>query len=173
MRKAMKFNLSHTDTYTIVDQNYLSIEDGGGMACDNCNKVITNIVTVENQDGKRFDIGNDCAKTLTSLHESDIKRSEVKINEFKRFYKKLKELVKYNNQHRSSFIYIEKTGRASLYTAITKAYNGDKFITIKYEGFSIVANKLAETFKKYVWTKQDILNFHPDFENEYHYKNYL
>jgi len=90
-----QFKLSHAHTYDIIDYNYLSLFEGGGCPCDNCGKLITNMVTVACGDGKKYVIGTDCAKTLSGLNKDLLKQTETHIGAIKRFYKKLSDLVKY------------------------------------------------------------------------------
>lgn len=66
MKTAIQRALPHNDTYKYISSTYISLVDGG-CTCDNCGKLIANLVTVENGSGKRFVIGSDCAETLTSL----------------------------------------------------------------------------------------------------------
>lgn len=44
---ANKYNLPHDTKYKVISSNYLSLENGGGTQCDNCNKIITTTVQVE------------------------------------------------------------------------------------------------------------------------------
>ena len=53
-----------TDKYKVHSFSYVSLIDGGGTCCENCGKLITNMVTVENQNGNKFVVGSDCAETL-------------------------------------------------------------------------------------------------------------
>lgn len=46
---AKRFNLPIDDNYTIVDSYYTGpMTDGGGIICDNCSKLITNVVVLKN-----------------------------------------------------------------------------------------------------------------------------
>mgnify|MGYP000057622745 FL=1 len=54
-----------TDTYKVHSFSYVSLIDGQGTCCENCGKLISNMVTLENQKGEKFVVGNDCADTLT------------------------------------------------------------------------------------------------------------
>lgn len=55
--------------YKLINSSYVSIMDGGGCCCDNCGRVIANIVTVQHESGKRFIIGVDCAETILGKKE--------------------------------------------------------------------------------------------------------
>jgi hypothetical protein len=52
--------------YRYVSSTYISIMDGMGCTCDNCGRLIANMVTVESDTSKKYIIGQDCAKTLFS-----------------------------------------------------------------------------------------------------------
>jgi hypothetical protein len=66
MNKAIiERNLPHNDNYKIISYAYVSLIDGNGTCCDNCGKLISNMVTIENQNGVQYIVGNDCANTLT------------------------------------------------------------------------------------------------------------
>lgn len=55
-----------SDIYKVHSFKYVSLVDGQGTCCENCGKLISNMVTLENQKGERFVVGNDCADTLTT-----------------------------------------------------------------------------------------------------------
>lgn len=50
--------------YFLVGTSYQSLEDGGGCACDNCGKLITNVATIRNEQSKTYAIGLDCLDTI-------------------------------------------------------------------------------------------------------------
>lgn len=58
------------DIYEIVDTFSLGEDDYS--VCDNCGKVIKNIAVVKNSKGKLFNVGMDCAETLSGITEDDI-----------------------------------------------------------------------------------------------------
>ena len=65
MKTIIQRALPLTDVYKIHSFHYVSILEGGGGCCENCGKLIANIVTLENQHGVKFIVGSDCAETLT------------------------------------------------------------------------------------------------------------
>jgi len=67
-KKVIQRNLPLDTRYTFVSAKYISVFDGGGC-CENCGKIISNIVTVKSTEGRYYNIGSDCADTLTSLKE--------------------------------------------------------------------------------------------------------
>ena len=50
--------------YTLTDKKYIPLENGIGLCCQNCGKLIANIATVTNTQGNSFYIGFDCLETL-------------------------------------------------------------------------------------------------------------
>ncbi len=57
--------------YTHIKSTYISLIDGMGCTCDNCGRLIANLVTVKNEgENKQYIIGQDCAKTLFSEEEN-------------------------------------------------------------------------------------------------------
>ena len=66
MKTLIQRNLSLADTYSVISYSYTPLIDGIGQCCENCGKLISNMVTLKNQSGNSFIVGNDCAETLTS-----------------------------------------------------------------------------------------------------------
>lgn len=65
--------------YSKISAVYISLIDGTGCICDNCGRLIANIVTVKNEDNnKQYTIGQDCAKTLFSDKENKEIDREIK-----------------------------------------------------------------------------------------------
>lgn len=68
MKTIIQRNLPITQAYKMISSRYESILDGFGVCCDNCGRPISNIATVEGQtDGRQYQIGMDCAETLTGI----------------------------------------------------------------------------------------------------------
>lgn len=62
--------LPHDTTYALVGTRYAgSLLDGAGQACANCGRLITQVGTVENARGERFEVGMDCAQTLSGIDQ--------------------------------------------------------------------------------------------------------
>lgn len=66
--KVIKRNLP-IQNYEIVDGYSLGDDKA---PCDNCNKLLTNVVVVKGQDGKEYFVGTDCAATLSGISTDDI-----------------------------------------------------------------------------------------------------
>lgn len=64
-KKLIERNLPFNQQYIYLGIERGSILDGQFCTCDNCGKIITNMVRVVNKETKqRFTIGTDCAETL-------------------------------------------------------------------------------------------------------------
>lgn len=62
-------NLPLSQTYTLVETFYRSIEDYG-CTCENCGKLISNVAHVKgDKDKNSYYIGMDCASTLTGIKD--------------------------------------------------------------------------------------------------------
>lgn len=74
MKKIIQRNLPLNVSYKLNGVSYQSIEDGGGCACDNCGKLITNVAHLTNE-SKNFFVGLDCLDTILEnnklLNDSD------------------------------------------------------------------------------------------------------
>lgn len=62
-KKVIQRSLPLDVEYSVVSVSYISLEDGGGCACDNCGKLITNMATVKSSKGQ-YIIGLDCLDTV-------------------------------------------------------------------------------------------------------------
>ncbi len=102
MKNIIKRNLPLNVKYTVLEQKYIPLFDGGGCTCDNCGKLIANIATVKSKNGV-FNIGFDCMETFllnnSLLDGFDLERYEkIKkaIPKITRFSKQLKETISKN-----------------------------------------------------------------------------
>ncbi len=78
-------NLPLSESYRVVSVQHGSVLDGVCTACDNCNKIISHIVTLQNSKGKTFYVGLDCAKTLTFSNTSAFEEKVYVFNQIVRF----------------------------------------------------------------------------------------
>lgn len=109
-KKVIQRNLSLADRYKFVSAAYKSLEDGGWV-CENCGKLISNLVTVKNQNDKKFIIGTDCADTLTNLEKDwDYLQGINSFAEGKRIRAKINNHFKKNNIE-GVYIYTSKDGK--------------------------------------------------------------
>lgn len=66
-KKLIERKLPFNQIYVYLGITRGSIENCQFTCCDNCGKLITNMVTVANNStGKKYTIGTDCAETLAS-----------------------------------------------------------------------------------------------------------
>ena len=64
-KKLIERNLKFSNKYTYLELKRGNVLDGNAMICDNCGKVITNIVHIIQNDTKvHYYIGTDCSDTL-------------------------------------------------------------------------------------------------------------
>lgn len=71
-KQVNRYNLPLDHKYKIVGFDYAgSILDGGGAQCENCGRIIVNLAYVENEQGKKYTVGCDCAETLSLVDCND------------------------------------------------------------------------------------------------------
>lgn len=63
----MRYNLALNENYTIVDSFYTGGIDNP-CTCDNCGRLITNVAKIKDSKGSIFDVGLDCASTLSNIY---------------------------------------------------------------------------------------------------------
>ena len=166
---ARQFNLSHNTTYKVIKSLYISLENGGGWPCENCGKIITTMVTVENLEGKQNTVGADCAKTLAGIGKIDLCNINQTVSKHKKFYKVLE-------QNKNAYITTSQDNKDyTIFNLVTKDFMGkllDKpFISMKF--VYIEKEALASSFITRILAKQDLLNQYPILINDYHIKNNL
>ena len=90
-KQVNRYNLPLDQRYRILNFTYTgSILDSGGSVCDNCNRIIVNIATVETQEGKKYDVGLDCAETLSLVDNNDF----WKVKEQEALHRKISKWVR-------------------------------------------------------------------------------
>lgn len=103
--------------YELISSFYQSIEDGGGCACENCGRLITNVATIKGlSDGREYAIGMDCAETITSIKED------------------------WEFEMQKSAFTQAKGARASIQKQIKKLTSEGKKFTVKIKTFEDTAN---------------------------------
>jgi hypothetical protein len=161
---AIQRNLDLSKNYSITGSTYISLIDGSGCTCDNCNKLIANMVFIVDENGKNYTVGLDCAKTLTSLNKTELEKHESNIKAINRFHKKFNELIQYGWE------VVIFNGK--LFTVGRKTYNEKPFFSLRYEGQKINPENLSNKAKQFLTTKDDFVKANPDFENN-SYLNYI
>ena len=69
-KKVTRRNLPINTTYKLIDSYYTGGILDNPMTCQNCGKPIANIGVVQDASGKKFDVGMDCAETLSGIDNS-------------------------------------------------------------------------------------------------------
>lgn len=90
--KAIQGNLRLDTSYKLISieykpkgDNYFTID-----FCENCNKYICNIATVQDEKGNNFRIGVDCASVLTGIKADQIAQAKKTLLKKAKLYKFLK-----------------------------------------------------------------------------------
>lgn len=107
MKAIIQRTLSLTDIYNIHSFSYVPLIDGNGTCCENCGKLISNIVTLENQKGQRYLVGSDCADTLTIDKSKMMFEVNPAFSEGKRIRARIMKLFK-NNSITRAYIFVSK-----------------------------------------------------------------
>jgi len=81
-KKVSRRNLPLNTTYKIIDSFYTGGLSENPHFCENCGKPIANVGIVENEKGEHFEVGMDCAKTLSGI-DDDLKFSDAE-DDFKK-----------------------------------------------------------------------------------------
>jgi hypothetical protein len=167
---ATQRNLAHDTKYKFVSSIYSPILEGGGWCCENCNKPISTIVTVENEGGKQFMVGSDCATTLQGLNKQDIQNIEVITKKAKKFLKALE-------QNKNYLIGIDPKNQNELFLfAVTTEYFGRKLEkpSIHVPFVSMPKNCLPKRLESKIKTKQVLMSEFDGLEGNYYIdKNYF
>lgn len=101
MKAIIQRALPLNTVYTLTDKKYIPLENGIGLCCQNCGKLIANIATVTNTSQQSFHIGFDCLETilinnslLSNTH--DYERAKKMIPQIIRFSKQIKDRINEN-----------------------------------------------------------------------------
>lgn len=159
---ANKYNLSHETQYKVISSNYLSLENGGGTSCDNCNKIITTTVLIEDTEGKQFTVGQDCALTLADIGKLDENKIKDTVKRCKKFYKEL--------EHN---MILKRKDAYILFRVVTTDYFGKPIKPFIYIPFiSIEKKNLSEKFKTDIKDINWIIENYPELEDSYYIKKW-
>lgn len=110
--------LPHNDTYQLIDSYHTGgIEGEGFIPCDNCHALISRVAIVKSgETNKKYSIGFDCAKTLTSIKKDDI---ENHIHLFKFGESLRKSFLTQFKQTSIANVYISQGSTAALLIMVT------------------------------------------------------
>lgn len=106
----MKLKNLPSGQYEKISTTYIPLIEGQGACCDNCGRLIANIVRVKHEGGEYYTIGQDCAKTLFT----DVvnKQIDVEIKEEKRRQDKAKKAAE-RLKHREAFAELMEAERSA------------------------------------------------------------
>lgn len=85
-------NLQIDKNYILIDSYYTGGLENGGLHCANCNRVITNIAVIKDNENNVFNVGVDCAESLTNIEGLDNINAEF--SEMKAIRTKINKAVK-------------------------------------------------------------------------------
>ena len=103
-KKVIQRNLDLNKEYSFVSAKYISLVDGSGCSCDNCGKLIANIVIIKDAEGSHYNVGSDCATTLQSLQKDyNYFLNKDIFSEGKSLRAKVNKLVKSMNDEKINF----------------------------------------------------------------------
>lgn len=140
MKKVIQRNLDINETYSFVSASYLSVLDGGGQCCANCNKLITNIITIKDSKDNSYNVGQDCAETLQSL-QNDFNYFQNKdcFDEGKQVRAKIQKYIKKQNGSRFDVVsfYIWTSKENEIYLIFQKNDGGKNMQKLYYPEITI------------------------------------
>ncbi len=143
-KKLIERNLKFNDKYVYLSIKRGNIIDGDCTMCDNCGKLIANIVNVvRNSDKKHFYIGTDCAETLS------------------------KAKVLFNNGQASDF-YVDMYSLGLVNRFVTQYNKTPELVSICGMRAEIIVTEMKDgkvKSKEVSCYLNDIKNFHPNIYN--------
>ncbi len=106
-------NLDITKDYKIVGTRYSKDEP---TTCDNCNKIITNIVILEDSNGKLYNVGTECTKTIhyfTNTFEGNraLKQAEKILKDTSKFHNFVKKQLSSFERVQTCYSLFDKEGK--------------------------------------------------------------
>lgn len=144
MKKVIQYRLPHSDIYTLTNIQYSGIEDGMACTCDNCGRLITNIANIKNNKGEKFNVGLDCAETLTGIgNTEDFEYAKINMREAIKLCKIIKEM------HENETLKVKEINRDNNF--FTFSFIGKIEKSIKFRGEKI--KKLMQ-YNELVWNTQ-------------------
>jgi hypothetical protein len=142
-------NLPLDKTYSIVSSRHAGMEEG--ICCDNCNKPISNIAHIKDSDDNHYNVGLDCAETLSGIKDD----------------------FQFNFVHKSAFD-VARALRKKLLGQIKK-YHVDGLSKISITARQFETNKgneyIVETYCHYPTGRRDYLSY--SFHDVENYNNYV
>lgn len=161
VKKIIRRNLPINKTYKLIDAYYTGGITDNPDFCENCGRPIANVGVIQDEEGKTYHVGMDCAETLSSIKSSaEFSMFETDFKEATAFRTKIKNLLK---KYPKAIIHIENTYYGTINIRVVDevgAYLGSfsypKEFVFKY--LPDYKLKISNPEKN---------NFHPRFENNY------
>jgi len=109
--KAIDGKLPINQKYNYIDSDY---QPDNATTCDNCNLIITTLVTLEGEDKRQYIVGQDCAEALQGVNSLDYWQTQQKmkkVRQLKSYFAKLKKADREGNlKIKDGWYYIMKDG---------------------------------------------------------------
>lgn len=105
--------LDITKNYTIISQRHL-VDDA--ETCENCGRIITNIVTLKDDAGNLYNVGTECVKTINKFMNT-----WDGVRELKQAEKNLKNESKFHN-----FVIKKAVYKSVLDSGVVELFDADK-----------------------------------------------
>lgn len=147
-KKIIRRNLPINKEYKLIDSFYTGGIIDNPMTCENCGRPIANVAVIKDEDGKSFDVGMDCAETLSSIKNSmEFTSVQNHFQEAASIRNKIRKAVK-----GGSSLVVENTPRGTVYFVARGAGLGNGGFQ-----FSLSVEKMF-CFKYLPDFKKDIIN---------------
>jgi hypothetical protein len=97
-----RYNLPLDHRYNLIDTTCMGLDNY--TSCDNCNRVINNVATLQDENGKKYDVGLDCATTLSLNDTTDIFKLLEQEAKFKKITKLQSDIKKWKVEGKYSVV---------------------------------------------------------------------
>lgn len=159
-KQIIQRNLDLTDTYNLIDKNYIPIIDGGGTICQDCGRLISHIALVKGvKQNKHFNVGFDCLTKLLAnntlicnFNAEQLKKYKGQINKVIRFTKELYDIID-QNPNIEGFYFEPQSYKSDWFTYYILRYKGDKGYNMSVKIKDIDYEFLHKTVANIIKTK--------------------
>ena len=158
VKKVIRRNLPINKEYKLIDSFYTGGLTENPMTCENCGRPIANVAVLQDEDNKTYDVGMDCAETLSSIKNSsefmvvgnNFKEATAIRNKIKKSIKDGGSIEAENVYWGAVYVNAKKDGRFLSNIGIPKSF----------------FNKYLPDFKKYI-VNTEKNNFSPRYSNSF------
>jgi hypothetical protein len=156
--KVIRRNLPINTTYTLIDSYYTGGLMNNPQICDNCGKGIANVGVIQNKNGETFNVGMDCASTLSGIKDSlDYNESMNNFNEAQAIRAKIR-----NNQKKYPTYELFVNTNAMGDVIIKLAENKDKWHVMSISHPYTFVKKYLPEIEKLI-TNKDKIGYTPKY----------